>query len=345
MTQRKHSPHLTLAVGLGLTFMLVTQGCARKGEAARERAIELVPLKLELGALTQNETVLGHVELRNRGAVTVRLRSNASSARCRWEALPDAIASGATIPLSVACQSNLLGTLNEGLSLLDATKGDTLATLRIVGKVEPLIGFDTAFVDLRPEFGQTKSQDVRIVGKRAADVTPSVTSTGGDAVTVTVLASQAGQARGFRLSCKGERVAMYAGSLVVETGIAEKPTLALSWGCRVPGTLEVEPSNPYFNLRVSGDRAATIIVKSSQAGFSVKSARVVEGPFYATVEKANPDGSYPITIRVKNDEIPDEARAATGKLLIQSNDAREPHREVPLFGFGKVNKVEQPESN
>jgi hypothetical protein len=25
--------------------------------------------------------------------------------------------------------------------------------------------------------------------------------------------------------------------------------------------------------------------------------------------------------------------------LIQSNDAREPRKEVPLFGFGKVNKL------
>lgn len=59
----------------------------------------------------------------------------------------------------------------------------------------------------------------------------------------------------------------------------------------------------------------------------------------ATLGKANLDGSIPITIRVKNHEIADEARAATGKLLIQSNDAREPHKEVPLFGFGKINKV------
>jgi hypothetical protein len=52
-----------------------------------------------------------------------------------------------------------------------------------------------------------------------------------------------------------------------------------------------------------------------------------------------------VAARVKNGEIPDEARAATGKLLIQSNDTREPRKEVPLFGFGKVNKVARPESN
>jgi hypothetical protein len=101
----------------------------------------------------------------------------------------------------------------------------------------------------------------------------------------------------------------------------------------------VEPSNPYFNLHVSGDRATTITVSSSHPGFAVKSASVTEGPFSATLEKPNSDGSNPITVRVKNNQISDEARSATGKLLIQSNDPREPSKEIPLFGFGKINKV------
>ena len=215
----------------------------------------------------------------------------------------------------------------------------------IVGRVEPVIGFDTAFVDLRPEFGQTTSVDVHLIGKRAAQAVPTVTDTGGDIVTVAPLAGDGARVQGFRVLCKGRPVGMHAGSLVVNTGIAEQPTLTLSWGCRIPATLEVEPSNPYFNLRVSGDRATAILVRSRQPGFAVKSARIVEGPFRATLEKPNPDGSTSIVIRVKNDEIPDDARAATGRLLIESNDKREPRKEVPLLGFGKVNKGERTDSN
>jgi hypothetical protein len=84
------------------------------------------------------------------------------------------------------------------------------------------------------------------------------------------------------------------------------------------------------------------MVRSKQPGFVVKSARVVEGPFRATVEKPTADGSTPITLRVQNKDVPTEARAATGKLLIESNDQREPRKEVPLFGFGKVNKATAP---
>jgi hypothetical protein len=131
---------------------------------------------------------------------------------------------------------------------------------------------------------------------------------------------------------------MHAGNLVLHTGIPEQPTLSLSWGCRVDGTLAVDPATPYFNLRTGGEPAVTILVRSTQPGFRVKSVRVSEGPFVATRAKPNPDGSLPIVIRVKSGEIPADARSASGKLVIQSNDAREPHKEVPLFGFGKINK-------
>ena len=328
-----------------LTLGLAVLGCKAQGAPVPKRGLELVPRNLDLGVLTQNETVRADVRLCNSGASAVRLGSAASTARCRWKVLPDAIAARTTIPLSVACQSDLLGRLEEELTILDATQGDAAATLRVVGNVEPIVGFDTAFVDLRPEFGQTTSADVHLVGKRALEAVPTVITTGGDVVMVAGLAADAGRIRGFRLSCKGDRVGMHAGSMVVDTGIADQPQLTLSWGCRVPATLAIDPPNPYFNLRVSGDRPTTIVVRSSQSEFRVESARVVEGPFRATLGRPGPDGSTPVTVRVNNGEIPDEARAVTGRLLIESSDEREPRKEVPLFGFGRVNKVNRPESN
>jgi hypothetical protein len=332
-------------LGTGLWLLgLALYGCRSQGAPAGMNALALVPPRLDLGVLVEDEAARATVELTNAGA-TLRLRPAASSARCRWQGLPEAIAERTTVPLSVECQSDLLGPLHEELTILDATDDHVVATLRIAGNVEPIIGFDTAFVDLRPELGQTASVEVHLIGKRAAQAAPKVTSTGADLVTAVLLGAPAGSARGFRVSCKGDRVGMHAGSLVVETGVADRPTLTLSWGCRVPATLDVQPANPYFNLRVSGDRATTIRVTSSQPGFAVSSARVIEGPFRASLAKPDPDGSIPITIRVNNDAVPDEARAATGTLLILSNDRREPRKEVPLFGFGKVNKAGARKSN
>jgi hypothetical protein len=327
--------------GSWLALGLALQGCKTQ-EPGRPAAIAFMPSTLDLGVLVQNERVHGTVELRNLGRSPLHVRFGASGARCGWQGGPDTIAARTTLTIAVDCQSDLLGPLKEALTVLDASQGDVLATLPIVGRVDPVIGFDTAFVDLRPGFGQTTSAEIRLVGKRAGQATARVTSTGGDLVTAVPMSPDGGLVRGFRVSCNGNRVGMHAGSLAVDTGIAEHPTLSLSWGCRVPATLDVEPANPIFNLRASGDRATTLAVTSSRSGFRVKSARVIAGPFRASLERPNPDGSTPITIRVANDQIPDEARAATGRLLIESNDEREPLKEVPLFGFGKVNKAERP---
>jgi hypothetical protein len=321
-----------------LALGVLSHGCSRSAVPDRKPQVAVVPSRLDLGVLTQSESAQGTVELSNLGVSVARLGSVASSARCRWLALPGDLAPGATARLSVICQSDLLGPLEEQLTLLDASRGEGLAALSIVGRVEPIVGFATAFVDLRPEWGQVESKDVPLVGKRAREARPKVATTGGDVVRATPLAAAAGGMPGLRISCRADRVGMHAGSLVMATGIAEHPTLTLSWGCRVAGTLAVEPATPYFNLRMSGERATTIVVRSRQSGFSIKSARIVEGPFSATIEKPNPDGSIPVTIRVRHHAIPDDARSASGKLLIHSNDAREPRKEVPLFGFGKVNK-------
>jgi hypothetical protein len=327
---------------LWLGVGLAAWGCKNQDKLARKSAIDFLPAKLSLGEIEQNQPARASIDLQNSSASEVHLRAQPSSGRCRWQGLPAAIAPHTTVQLSVACQSDLLGPLAESLTVLDATQGGVLAALPIEGRVEPAIGFDTAYVDLRPGFGDTASADVHLIGRQAATARPSVTSTGGDVVTATALRSDGGRVWGFRLSCTGDRVGMHAGSMLVDTGVVALPALTLSWGCRVPATLQVEPATPYFNLHTSGDRATKIVVRSSQAGFVVKSARVVEGPFRATLEKPTPDGSTPITVRVQNERIPDEARAATGKLLIESNDQREPRKEVPLFGFGKVTKAVAP---
>ncbi|MGC4063689.1 MAG: hypothetical protein QM784_03415 [Polyangiaceae bacterium] len=137
---------------------------------------------------------------------------------------------------------------------------------------------------------------------------------------------------------------MHAGSIRFGLPKGAGPDAALSWGCKVKGTLTVDPATPYFNLRQSGDRATTVMVKSTKPGFKVLAARVTEGPFVAEVGPRASSGEYPIIVRVLNRLVPDEARAATGTLLVSSNDETEPRKSIPLFGMGHVNKVERAEA-
>jgi hypothetical protein len=210
--------------------------------------------------------------------------------------------------------------------------------------VEPLLAFDTPFVDLRPEFGTSASQEVAIVGAKFAEAQLSLESSDpSSVVTVKELPKKSREAFRFRVICKASRVGMHAGSVTFRTGLMELPMLSLSWGCRVPGTLEVNPSTPYFNLKVSGDRAITVEVKSAQPDFIVRRVRIKEGPFSAQLEPAEQRGTYHVIVKTLNEKIPDETRGVSGALLIESNDRREPLREVPLFGFGQINKVRRPD--
>jgi hypothetical protein len=222
--------------------------------------------------------------------------------------------------------------------------GSLLSKQPVERSVEPLLAFDTSFVDLRPEFGTSVYQEVAVVGAKFGDAKPSLDrNEPSSVITVNELPKKTNEAFRFRITCKGDRVGMHAGSISLKTGLAEPPVLSLSWGCRVPGTLEVNPSTPYFNLKVSGERAVIVEVKSAQPDFTVRRVRIKDGPFSATFEPSEQRGAYHVVIKTLDEKIPDETRGLSGTLLIESNDRREPLKEVPLFGFGQINKVRRPD--
>jgi hypothetical protein len=305
-------------------------------------ALSLSPSRLELGTLLPNQPVERTVELSNTSVGSVRFRESSTSSRCQWTQPLTELPVDARVHRTVRCQSDLHGPLKEQLTLTDERPNVPPTALEITATVVPLVAFEPSFVDLRPEFGQTVHADITAIGAKLQDARLKLEPTSPSVVSVSALPAKPGEPPRFRLTCRADQVGMHAGSLVAHTSLAEPATIALSWGCRVPGTLEVNPSNPYFNLKVSGDKAITIEVKSRQPGFEMRSVRIKEGPFTASTKPRNPDGSYSVEISVVNHEIPDEARSASGTLVIESNDLREPHKEVPLFGFGQINKVQPP---
>jgi len=135
----------------------------------------------------------------------------------------------------------------------------------------------------------------------------------------------------------------HVGNLIFETGLQDPPRLLLPYSCRVRGTLQVEPTNPYFNLRVSGPKHVRLLVRSTEPGFRVEAAEIVQGPFASSIlapdvaEQALPATTVPIDISVRESELSSAARGYQGLLRIHSTDRSEPIREVPLFAFGKLN--------
>ena len=335
-------------------FVTLPAGCGRSAKreqteasaaasaagSAAQPILSLSQTRLDLGTILPNQVVEHRVELLNSGASIVHFRQSATSSRCQWSEALTELAPHAKVIRGVRCQSDLLGPLKEQLTLTDERFAQP-TTLEITGTVTPLLAFDTPFVDLRPEFGQTVHADVSVIGAQVGQAKLTLEAAPPSVVSVTALPTRNGEIPRFRLTCRASRVGMHAGSLVAKTGLADPPSISVSWSCRVQGTLEVNPSNPYFNLKVSGDKAVTVEVKSSQRGFAVHSVHVKDGPFAASLEPSDSNGAYHIIVKVLNGQIPDETRSASGTLVIESNDAREPLKEVPLFGFGQINKVDR----
>jgi hypothetical protein len=132
---------------------------------------------------------------------------------------------------------------------------------------------------------------------------------------------------------------MHTGNLIVSTGLARPKEIAMPYACKVAGTLEISPTNPYFNLKLPGPKLVSIEVRSSQPGFAVRGARVLEGPFAASVQGPLSDNAFRIQVRVLEDRVIDDSRGTLGKLMVFSNDRTEPQKEIPLFGFGKLNSA------
>jgi len=107
--------------------------------------------------------------------------------------------------------------------------------------------------------------------------------------------------------------------------------------CKVAGTLEISPTNPYFNLKIPGPKVVSVEVRSSQPGFEVRGALVLEGPIAASVEGPLSDNSFRVQVKVLEERVTEENRGILGKVMVLSNDRTEPEKEIPLFGFGKLN--------
>jgi hypothetical protein len=326
-----------------LTALVLLGGCRNKQQAPMpEPRLRTQPDRLDLGRATQDQAMTGTVVIRNSGTRPLKVGAIDSSRFCTGRIQSNVVAPGQATNLAVNCRSDLYGPLREAIDIHSNDPWLPKATLQIVADVTPLFAFEVPAIDLKMPFGEERSHDVQLVGSLAARAHPRLTSTPSADSEIEPLAAQAGAPHGYRLRCLGRKVGANAGNIVVATGLDKPREVAIPYVCNVKGTLDVSPTNPFFNLRVSGDKAVPITVRSSQPNFEVREVRATAGPFAARFAHAEDDNTYRIDVTVLNDRIADEARTAVGTLLIVSNDRSEPRKEVPLFGSGRINKVAAP---
>jgi hypothetical protein len=316
-------------------------GTAKASASTRDAVhFRIEPARVDFGTLTLGETATRAVTVTNRTSTPLVLGTAGTLGPCRWT-LPAPVPARGSASAELSCSWMTAGAVGERLDVTATDQPQDHQLIEISAHVEPLLGFEPNYVDFELDFGERATREVRLFGKLADDESVAIAGTGDDLVSAVLHRVRAPRGATLQIECRGDRVGMHAGSIRFALPKGSGPDAALSWGCKVKGTLTVEPATPYFNLRQSGDRATTVIVKSTKPGFKVLGARVTEGPFLADVRPRLPSGEYAIIVKVRNRLVPDEARAVTGTLLVTSNDETEPRKSIPLFGMGHVNKVER----
>jgi hypothetical protein len=333
---------LALSITLGASACRAREPVAGVSSPPAAPRIKLDAFKVDMGPGIQDEAMRKTVLVHNEGTAALEIGAISSSRFCSASIEPQIIERAKTGQLAVTCRSDLYGPMREGIDIHSNDPKLPMVTLQLVAEVTPLLAFDAPSVELKMPFGEERSRDVRLVGvliekTRIQSKGPAVPD-----VDVVPSSSQPDKVRSYRIHCRGRKAGIHSGNIIISTGLARPMEIAMPFACNVTGTLEVSPTNPYFNLKVSGAEAVRIKVRSSQPGFEVESVRITEGPFAARFEHAEDDNTYRVDVTVVKDRIKDEARSATGTLLIVSNDRTEPKKEVPLFGSGRVNKAAVP---
>jgi hypothetical protein len=332
-----------------LSLLLIALGACRAREPVVAPAsppaaprIKLDQFNVDMGPGIQDETMQKTIVVRNEGTKALDIGTISSSRFCSASIEPKVIDAAKTGQLAVTCRSDLYGPMREGIDIHSNDPKLPMITLQLVAEVTPLLAFDQPSVEVKMPFGEERSQDVRLVGTlldkaRIQSKGPAVPD-----VDVIPSSSQPDKVRSFRIHCRGRKVGFNSGNIIITTGLPCPKELAIPFVCNVVGTLDVSPTNPYFNLKVSGDHAVRLKVRSSQPDFEVRSVKITAGPFAARFEHAQDDNTYQVDVTVVKERIEDEARSAVGTLVIVSSDRTEPQKEVPLFGSGRVNKVAAP---
>ncbi len=305
--------------------------------------LALAEAEVTLKGMVENEKQHLTVSFGNTGQGMLQILRVDRSRFCHVDSLPAALDPGEQGQLQVECLADLHGPVKERIKVHSNDPQHPELELTLTGTVEPQLAFEPQSVNLELSYGEQRSRQVLLRGTRLGAAKAELQRGALDDVSrVDPLRNDDGRIRGYRITCTGDKVGLHASSLLVSTGLSSPQTLSLSYACRVEGTLEVSPSTPYFDLRISGTKEREIRVRSRQPTFVVDRVEILDGPFEAELLPRDADGSFPARVRVLEHQIGPEARSATGTLLILSNDITQPRREVRLLGVGHVNQADGP---
>jgi len=291
-----------------------------------------------LGTLAKDQLATRELVLENPSRLPLTVERSEASRFCRLQLAPLLLEPGASTKVKLECRSELPGPLSEKLRVFLRGRREPLV-FSVHGQIEPRLGFAPGYLEATLPFGESRRQTAKLTGTELARAKPVLVPVTEPEVEVRWL----GQESLLEVVCRGERVGSHTGSVKLVTGLAEPSFITLSYGCRVQGTLRVEPSNPLINLKGSGPKQVRVTVDSSVPNFEVSSVAITEGPFRAELLPRGPGTRREILIELLPKRVLLGTRGVKGTLELRSNDPGEPRREIPLLGLGQF--TESPESS
>lgn len=308
----------------------------------------VAPASLSLGSPVQYDPVQYDevrrpLALSNRSVDAVSLLDVDAGHSCTvappTASLPVSLPAGESLALELRCRPRIHGIFVDRVRLRTSAPDQEELWVVATGQVVPAVVFDREFLEVRLPFGARQVEEVRTKGPRSGALRLRLregdrSRWSAEGLLVDVLPAEGEQGAGLRIQLEAESVGKHAGTLLVETGLDDDPReLALPYAFHVSGTLNVAPEPLYLNLRAPPADGALLEVRSTQPDFQIDQMRV-EGPFAVSWEQVA-RGHARARVRAALDHIDADMRAATGRLVILSNDRTEPYREVALFAFGK----------
>jgi hypothetical protein len=287
--------------------------------------------KHDFGQAVQGEALRHVFVTHNRTNAPLAVENARGVLGCSGVASPSTLAANQSGKFEVTCRANVAGPLRVSLPL--RANGRPAGELALTAEIEPLLAFDRALLELGVPFGQGGESEARLRGRLARSARLTLAGAPPPGMDVSILPATRDGAQGAKLALKEPPVGVHAGSLRFHTALEAPVTLELPYSVKVTGTLTVSPTNPVLDLAAPAGTRAIVAVTSTQPGFRVERAEVLEGPFSTRVR--NEAGGAAIEVSLVAAKFPEGARGANGRIRIVSNDRTEPNRELSLFALGR----------
>jgi hypothetical protein len=287
----------------------------------------------DFGTVPEGEKIRHLFTVKNTGGTPLEIKSVSAACGCTAAAPREkVIPPGGSGQIEVSFDTrNRPGANDKTVTVVSSDPRTPTLQLRIRAEVESMVGLEPAYTQLEAVIGEKRAVETWLRGKLASQARPRVTHIDPPApLQAEAIERQtaAGKQRGLRLALQGRQIAQGNARLRIATGLPQVPEVEHTVIWTVRGNIEAPP-HVHLNLGRAGGGERLIPVTSRRPDFRLKSARILQGPFTATVLEPAA-GSTQRSIKVVSTLTATTATYATGKLLLESNDPLEPRKEVSL---------------